>query len=64
MPRNSTDIYLSTGSDSSSGRASASEAVGRGLKSWPRYSKAIKMYVLAARITIKGRDRKIKSKYL
>ena len=43
-------IYLSTGPDSSSGRASASGAVGRGLKSWPRHTKAIKM-VLAARTT-------------
>ena len=38
----SISIYLSTGSDSSSGRASASGAVGRGFESRPRHTKGIK----------------------
>ena len=40
-------IYLSTDPDSSSGRASASGAVGLGLESWPRHTKGIKIVLQA-----------------
>ena len=52
-------IYLSAGRDSSSGRAYTSGAVGHGLKSWPRHTKAIEMVNGTSSSRCKGRDRKI-----